>query len=180
MKGSNLHWRINQQIQAHEVRALDAEGKQLGIMSVSEALKIAEEKGLDVIEIAPSATPPVVKIIELGKFRYLEEKKAKKEAKGSKASELKEIRLSPFIAENDYNTRFARIKEFLEDKHKVKVVVVFKGREMRSKQFGYALLDKLNLELKGKIAIDMQPKFLGRYLTEIISPLNKPNAETKD
>ena len=137
------HWRINQEIRAPRVRVLDEKGKQIGILSVAEALEKARQTDCDIVEIAPQAKPPVVKLIEFGKFRYQEEKKLKKEKKGAKPSDLKEIRFSPFIGEADYKTRFIRVKEFLEDGHKVRAVVKFKGRQMGSKQFGYNLLGKL-------------------------------------
>ena len=164
------YWRINQEIRAPKVRVLDEKGKQIGILSVAEALEKAKQAGCDIVEIAPQAKPPVVKLIEFGKFRYQEEKKLKKEKKGAKPSDLKEIRFSPFIGEADYKTRFIRVKEFLEDGHKVRAVVKFKGRQMGSKQFGYNLLGKLVDDLGEGISIDMKPKFLGRHLVMVISP----------
>lgn len=163
-------WRTNERIFAPKLRVLAEDGKQIGILSKDEALLKAKELGLDLIEIAPKAKPAVAKIIEIGKFRYQEEKKFKKQKKASKASELKEVRFSPFIAENDFNTRLEKVKEFLAEKNKVKLVVVFKGRQLGSKSFGYNLLNKITLELKDGISVDMQPKFLGRHLVMIISP----------
>lgn len=168
------------------MRVVDAEGKQVGVISRDEALKKAKEAELDLIEIAPLAKPPVAKIINLGKFLYAEEKRKKAEAKKTKASELKEIRLSPFIAENDYNTRLSRMREFLGQKNKVKAVVVFKGRQLGSKPFGYELLGRVTRDLgQNTINIDMEPKFMGRHLIMIISPKTKvkkeePKQETKD
>ena len=123
--------------------------------------------------IAPKAKPPVVKITDFGKFKYQEDKKAKKQAKQTKSSELKEIRFSPFIGESDYQTRIEKIREFLEDKNKVRVVVKFKGRQMGSKKFGYDLLKRIITEFEDEIQVDMQPKFLGRHLVMVISPLSK-------
>lgn len=143
----------------------------------------SKKEGLDLIEIAPLATPPVAKIINFGKFRYQEEKKRRQEAKKAKSAELKEIRFTPFIAENDYNVRLERIKEFLGQKNKVKAVVVFKGRQLGSKQFGYSLLKRLVEEFGDMVVVDMEPKFIGRHLIMIISPVNKPNlkdAEAKN
>jgi len=145
----------------------------LGVMSVSDALTASIKLGLDLVEIAPKANPPVAKIVNLGKFLYQEEKKLKREKKKAKASEVKEIRLSPFIAQHDFDNRFARIKEFLSENNKVRVVVKFKGREMGSKKFGYDLLGKVTGELGEGIAIDMQPKFIGRHLIMVISPTKK-------
>ncbi|MEK7526553.1 MAG: translation initiation factor IF-3 [Patescibacteria group bacterium] len=166
-------WRINNEIRVPKLRVLDSEGKQIGILSTSVALKKASDAGLDLIEIVAGAVPPVAKIIELGKFRYQEEKKQKEAQKKSKAAELKEIRFSPFIGEADYQTRLARVKEFLEGGDKVKLVVVFKGRQMGSKQFGYDLFKKILTILGDKIVIDMEPKFIGRHLAMIVSPVKK-------
>ena len=169
-----LYWQINERIRSPKLRVIGSDGKQLGILKTEEALKKAKELELTLVEIAPTAKPPVAKIVDFGKFRYQEEKKLRKEALKIKGSALKEIRFSPFIAENDYNTRLERVKEFLANKNKVKVTVVFKGRQMGSKQFGYDILKKIYQSLGDSIAIDMEPKFLGRHLVTIISPVNKP------
>lgn len=170
----NLYWLIDERIKSPELRVIGADGKQLGILKRDEALKKARELELSLVEIAPMAKPPVAKIVDFGKFRYQEEKKLRKEALKTKGSELKEIRFSPFIAESDYNTRLKRVKEFLAEKNKVKVTVVFRGLQMNSKQFGYNLLKRIYQNLGNSIAIDMEPKFLGRHLITIISPVNKP------
>lgn len=174
MRSKYIPWKVNEEIRAESLRVVDAEGKQVGVISRAEALAKAKEAGLDLIEIAAMAKPPVAKIINLGKFLYAEEKRKKAEAKKTKASELKEIRLSPFIAENDYNTRLGRIREFLGEKNKVKAVVVFKGRQLGSKPFGYQLLGRVVNDLgKESVNIDMEPKFMGRHLIMIISPRTK-------
>ena len=142
-------------------------------MKTSEAIAKAREENLTLVEIAAKAVPPVAKIVEFGKFRYAEEKKLRKQQKKAKSGELKEIRFSPFIAEKDYETRMKRVKEFLEDKNKVKVVVVFMGRQMGSKDFGYGLIRRIIQDLGDSIAMDMEPKFLGRHLVTIISPVLK-------
>ena len=166
-------WKINNQIRASEVRVIGSNGKQEGILKIGDALKKAQGEGLDLVEIAPSAKPPVVKIVELGKFRYEQEKKLQKEKKKTKASELKEVRFSPFIAEHDYKTRIEKIKEFLGDSNKVRLVVVFKGRHMGSKDFGYKLFKRVLNDFGDTVAIDMEPKFIGRHLIMTISPLKK-------
>ena len=159
------------------MRLIGADGKQEGIIKLSDALKKAEGLKLDLVEIAPNAKPPVVKIVELGKFRYEQEKKLKKEKKKSKASELKEVRFSPFIADHDYETRIVKIREFLNESNKVRLVVVFKGRHMGSKQFGYQLFKKVLENFGNTVAVDMEPKFIGRHLTMTISPLKKVKKE---
>lgn len=175
-----LYWLINERIKSPELRVIGSDGKQLGILKTEVALRKAKELELTLVEIAPMAKPPVAKIVDFGKFRYQEEKKLRKEALKTKGSELKEIRFSPFIAESDYNTRLKRVKEFLSDKNKVKVTVVFKGQQMGSKQFGYDLLKKVYQSLGNTIAIDMEPKFLGRHLVTIISPVNKPAVKKEE
>lgn len=165
-----------------EVRLIGSDGKQVGVVKIGEALKMAKDEGLTLVEIAPTAKPPVAKIVEFSKFRYQEEKKAKAIAKKQKGGELKEIRFSPFIAEGDYNTRLKRVKEFLAEKNKVKIVVVFMGRQMGSKPLGYSLIERIQKELGETIAVDMPPKFLGRHLVTIISPTVKKinNGEIKE
>lgn len=155
------------------MRVIGANGKQEGILKITEALKKAQSAGLDLVEIAPTAKPPVVKIVELGKFKYEQGKKLQKEKKKTKASELKEVRFSPFIAEHDYKTRIDKIREFLSESNKVRLVVVFKGRHMGSKQFGYQLFKKILDEFGNTIAVDMEPKFIGRHLIMTVSPLKK-------
>lgn len=172
MKSISNNWRLNERIPAQSLRVLDAEGKQLGVLTKTEALALAKESGKDLIEIAPNAVPPVAKIIEFGKFKYQEEKKVKEMQKKSKPSDLKEIRFTPFIGEGDYQTRFKRIDEFLTGKDKVKIVIYFKVKQLGSKQFGYDMLNRLLIELGESVNIDMKPKFLGRNLIMIISPKN--------
>lgn len=173
MKSSSINWRVNNQIRSPEVRVIGPEGKQIGVMKLSEAITKAAELGLDLVEIAPTANPPVAKITEIGKLKYLEEKKARKEKRGAKGGDTKEIRFSPFIGEADYRTRLERIKEFFEEKNKVRMVVKFGGRQMGSKDFGYKLVERVLKDLGDGVNVDMPPKFLGRHLTTIISPTNK-------
>jgi translation initiation factor IF-3 len=143
------------------------------VVKTTDALSKAMEEGLTLVEIAASAKPPVAKIVDYGKFRYQEEKKLKKQSKGAKGGELKEIRFSPFIGEADYAVRIKRVREFLGEKNKVKIVVVFLGRQMNSKPFGYKLIERIKADLGENISVDMEPKFLGRHLITIISPYAK-------
>lgn len=174
MKSNKINWRVNEQITSPQLRVIGEDAKQIGVLAKAEALKKAKELGLDLVEIAPTAKPPVAKIIAFSKFRYQQEKKEKADAKKVKGGELKEIRLSPFIAQGDYNTRIARIREFLDERNKVRVVVVFMGRQMGSKNFGYALLKRVIADLGPEtISLDVEPKFIGRHLGMVISPLNR-------
>jgi translation initiation factor IF-3 len=173
LRTNKFNWRINGQIRSSELRVIGSDGKQLGVLSFNEALKKAKEEELDLVEIAPLAKPPVAKIVDLGKFRYEQEKKARKEKKGLAPSNIKEMRFSPFIADHDFNNRLERVKEFLADKHKVRLVVKFTGRQMGSKQFGYQVVDKVLKTIGIPVNIDAEPKFLGRQLMTVISPTNK-------
>jgi translation initiation factor IF-3 len=181
----NKYWRTNEYIRSPKVRVIGSSGKQLGILDINKALALAKKEGLDLVEIAPNAKPPVTRIVEFGKFKYEEEKKQKAQKKKTKTSELKEMRFSPFIGDADYQTRLVRIREFLGEKNKVKVVVKFKGRQMGSKQYGYKVLDRLLGDLGERINIDMEPKFLGRHLVMVISPVSgekkskKPEKKTQ-
>ncbi len=173
MGKQKLYWRTDYQIRATTLRVIGSDGKLIGVLTKEDALKKAKELGLTLVEIAANAVPPVAKIVDFGKFRYSEEKKLRTQAKGVKGGEVKEIRFSPFIAENDFKTRLARINEFLTDKNKVRVVVVFKGPQMRVKHTGYEVLKRINDELGDKILVDMTPKFLGKQLVTVISGTNK-------
>jgi translation initiation factor IF-3 len=175
-----LFWRTNEQIRASSLRVIGEDGKLLGVMTTSEAIKSARDKDLTLVEIAPKALPPVAKIVDFGKFRYQEEKKLSKQAKKSKGGELKEVRFSPFIADNDFETRLGRVKEFLEEKNKVRIVVVFKGPQMRVKNTGYIVINKIKNSLGDTIITDMEPKFLGKHLVTVISPVNKVKGKGQD
>ena len=154
------------------MRVLSEDEKQVGVMPTQKALELANKMGLDLVEIAPNAKPPVVRIIDFGKFRYQEEKKQKKTAK-IKGGEIKEVRLSPFIAGGDYGVRIERISDFLSEGNKVRVVVKFKGRQMDSKKFGYDLMERVLKDVGKNITVDMSPKFMGRHLAMVISPVKK-------
>lgn len=150
----------------------------IGVLGKDEAIKKAKGAGLSLVEIAPNAAPPVAKIVDFGKFRYAEEKKARAQAKGVKGGEVKEIRFSPFIAENDFNTRIGRIKEFFADKNKVRVVVVFRGPQMRVKHVGYDVINRIKAQFGDTVVTDMEPKFLGKYLVTVISQTTKRKEKT--
>jgi translation initiation factor IF-3 len=163
-------YRINHYIQAQKVRVVDEAGKQIGVLALGEALKRATNVGLDLVEVAPNVSPPVCKIIDFKKFRYLESKKQKEERKKAKRGELKEIRLSPFIAKKDLELRFARAEEFLKEGYKLKITVRFFGRQITRKEFGYELLKKFVERLSFLSVVDQEPKFLGRQLVMVLSP----------
>ncbi|EKD85410.1 MAG: hypothetical protein ACD_38C00033G0006 [uncultured bacterium] len=153
----------------------------MGILTKTEALEKAKELGLDLIEIAPNADPPVAKITDFQKFRYEENKKERASKKGASAGDLKELWLSPRIAEHDLNVRLARTEEFLKGGHKVKLTVKFKGREMAHQELGYKVLQEAINLLGEKAAIEREPKMEGRKLSMIVGKgKGKQNAETKN
>ena len=164
-------YRINQQIRAKQVRVIDHEGKQVGVMSVSEAIRLADRQGLDVVEIAPKAQPPVVKLIDYHKFLYQENKKKQAQQRKAKSGQIKEIRLTPFMAAGDLETRIKKISEFLQERNQVRITVRFKGRQMSNKQAGYLLLEKVTKALEKQAKVDQLPKFVGRQLIMTVSPL---------
>ncbi len=180
MAKQKLFWRTDFQIRASELRVIGSDGKLIGVLKKDEAINKAKKEGLTLVEIAPNAVPPVAKIVDFGKFRYAEEKKLRAQAKGVKGGEVKEIRFSPFIAENDFKTRIGRIKEFFEDKNKVRVVVVFRGPQMRVKNTGYDVINRIKEEFGDSIATDMEPKFLGKHLITVLSPVTKNKKYAKD
>lgn len=173
MGKQKLYWRTDYQIRASSLRVIGSDGKLIGVLTKEEALKKAKELELTLVEIAPNAVPPVAKIVDFGKFRYSEEKKAREQNKKVKGGEVKEIRFSPFIAENDFNTRIERIREFFTDKNKVRVVVVFRGPQMRVKHTGYEVINRIKAVFGESVVTDMEPKFLGKHLVTVISQTSK-------
>lgn len=164
------HFRLNQQITASEVRVIGKEGKQIGILPIAQALQQARKAEADLVEIAPDAKPPVVKIIEFKKFKYLEEKKEKEARRHAKQTELKEVRFSPFIGEHDYRTAIEKVKRFLENGDLVKVSIVFLGRQMVHQEFGPKLLERIMATLEGIGKLDREPRFEGRRYVTIVKP----------
>ena len=163
-------YRINQYIQAQEVRVVDEKGKQIGVMPLTQALKQARQLGLDLVEVAPKAQPPVCKIIDFKKFKYLESKKKQEEKRKTKKIESKEIRLTPFMAAGDFNFRLQRAEKFIKDGHLVKLVVFFKGRQITKKQFGYEILERAVERLKPYSKVEGEPKLAGRRLELVLRP----------
>ena len=163
-------YRLNQYISAPTLRVLSEEGKQIGILTREEALKKAQEEKLDLVEIAPQAKPPVVKIIDFKKFRYLEEKKEKK---GQKTQKTKEVKMRPFIGENDFNFRLKRAQEWLKEGQNVRVTVNFRGREFTQKEAGFALLEKFSQGVSSFGQPKDKPKMMGPNLFILLEPLKR-------
>jgi translation initiation factor IF-3 len=173
-------YRTNERIYASSLRVLDKDGKQIGILSKYEALQKARLEGLDLVEIAPKAQPPVAKIIDFKKFLYQEEKKHKEERKKSKASETKEIRLGPFMSDNDLWVMEKRARDFLLSGDKVRFVVLFNGRQIAHPEFGHQVLDKILNWLADISKVERERHMEGRKLITIISPNRKKSNEVKN
>ena len=160
---------INEQIRDREVRLIGEDGAQLGIMSSREALKIAEEAGLDLVKIAPTAKPPVCKIVDYGKYRYELARKEKEAKKKQRTIEIKEIRMSPNIDTNDLNTKVSAARKFLTKGNKVKVTLRFRGREMAHMQTTKHILDDFAQMLSDVAVVEKAPKVEGRTMTMFLT-----------
>ena len=160
---------INEQIRDKEVRLIGADGEQLGIMSSRDAQKLADEAGLDLVKIAPTAKPPVCKIIDYGKYRYEQARKEKEAKKKQKTIELKEIRLSPNIDTNDLNTKINSAKKFIEKGNKVKVTLRFRGREMAHMNQSKYILDDFAEALADVAVVEKAPKVEGRSIGMVLA-----------
>lgn len=160
---------INEEIREKEVRVIDSDGSQLGIISVKDALAIAAEKNLDLVEIAPTATPHVCRIMDYGKYRFEQAKREKEAKKNQKTIEVKEVRLSLNIDTNDFNTKLRNAIKFLGDGNKVKVSVRFRGREMAHPELGTAIIQKFVDGCAEVGSVDKMPKLEGRSMVVVIS-----------
>lgn len=173
-------YRINQFIRAGQVRVIGEDGKQVGILSTKEAWEIAQAQGLDLVEIAPTANPPVTRIIDYKKFLYQEEKKEREAKKKNKGGDLKEIRLTPFIAQGDLEVRIKRAEEFIREGNKVRAVVRFTGRQLGKKGFGYEVLTKTVAALSTLAVVEGEPKWIGRSLVTTLTPSKNQGTEKQN
>ena len=174
---ANAVHQINEEILDKEVRLIGDQGEQLGIMSVDEALRIATERELDLVKIAPGSNPPVCKIMDYGKFRFEQAKKEKEAKKNQRVIEIKEIRMSPGIDTNDFNTKLKNAQKFLNDGDRVKVSVRFRGREMAHTEIGAVLLKDFASQCAEIANMDKAPKLEGRNMSMFLSP--KPQTPAK-
>lgn len=165
ISNNNSHTRINGEIRYPEVRVIGTNGEQLGVMSSRDAQLMARDAGVDLVEISAGAKPPVVKIIDWGKFQYQKMKELSKAKKKTRPSELKQMRLGLKIGENDLNIKIRKIKEFLDDGHRVKIMIVFRGREMAHKELGNELADRIIGLLGVDAVIDGKTQMSGRNLS---------------
>lgn len=165
------YYKTNQFIRAEKLRVIDEEGKQIGVITLEEALNLAREKETDLVEIAPMAKPPVAKIINYKKFLYIESKKEQKAKKGIKGGDIKGIRLTPFIAQGDLDVRVRKAEEFLKEGNKVRAAVRFTKRQLGKKQFGYEVLTKFKEGLALIGQLESEPKWLGKELIATLAPI---------
>ncbi|MBT8342472.1 MAG: translation initiation factor IF-3 [Desulfatitalea sp.] len=161
---------MNQGIRAREVRVIDPDGNQLGILPIREALQAASEFGLDLVEVSPTANPPVCKIMDYGRFKYEQTKKQQEAKKKQTTFQIKEIKVRPKTGEHDLQTKLGHMKKFLERKDKVKVTVMFRGREIALSGRGRELLEHIAIALEDIAVVEQLPKFEGRTMIMVLSP----------
>ena len=163
--------KTNNRINSPEVQVIASNGENLGILNTNEAISIAKEEGLDLIEIAPNAKPPVCKIIDIGKYKYDAQKKANKAKKKQKIILLKEIKLRPVTETHDYNFKLKNAQKFLAKGDKVKFTIRFKGRELQHSNLGHELMKKIQEDIKDTGKVELHPKFDGKQMIMVIQPL---------
>jgi translation initiation factor IF-3 len=170
---SDKDLRINEQIRVREVRLIRDDGGQQGIIATLEALAIAKEQSLDLVEVAPQASPPVVKIMDYGKFKFENEKKVRDSKKKQKLLKLKEIRMQPKIDEHDMDFKSKHVQEFLAEGNKVKVTIRFRGRELAHTELGLDVLKDVLKRIEGEYVMDKAPAMEGRFMSMVLSPKTK-------
>ncbi|MFD1676993.1 translation initiation factor IF-3 [Alicyclobacillus fodiniaquatilis] len=161
---------MNDGIRAREVRVVDQDNEQLGIMALRDAIRLAEERNLDLVNVAPTAKPPVCRVMDYGKFKYEQSKKEKESRKNQKVVLLKEVRMTPNIEEHDFNVKLKNVIKFLNDGSKVKVSVRFRGREITHQNIGQELLLRLATAAKEQAIVERMPRLEGRHMILILSP----------
>jgi len=162
--------RVNREINVRNVRLVDANGEMVGVVSLRDALIAAEEAGLDLVEVAPTAEPPVCKILDYGKYKYEAQKKANEARKKQKIIEVKEIKMRPNIDDNDYEVKMRSARRFIEEGDKVKVTMRFRGREMAHQDLGMNVLVKVRDELEALAKVEQMPKLEGRQMIMVLAP----------
>lgn len=165
--------RVNEQIDSEQVRLVGPDGAQIGIRSLDEALAIADEHGLDLVEVAGNAAPPVCRIMDFGKFKYLEAQRAKESRRNSSQTVIKEIKYRPKISRGDFDTKTRQVEKFLSEGNRVKVTIMFRGRELQHPELGRRILDEVAEEMAEHAKIDMTPRMDGRNMTMMLVPKKK-------
>jgi len=164
----NKKTRLNEMIRAPRLRVIDDAGDQLGVLSKQEALEVARNAGLDLVEISPNADPPVAKVVDWGKFNYQRTKQLQKSKRNNKATDIKQMRFGMKIGDHDLEVKLNKVQKFLEAGHKVKITVFYRGRENAHKDLGFKLADRVIADLGEDIAVDQQPQLAGRQLHFIV------------
>ena len=164
---------MNERIQAPKLRVIDQNGKQVGVLSRVEALELAREQGLDLVEISPETSPPVVKIIDWGKYNYQKTKQSQKNKK--RTLEIKQIRIGLKIGEHDLDVKLSKIGHFLEIGHKVKVTIFYRGRELAHKDLGFKLAEKVIEQLNEKAVLEQPPQLVGKQLNFVVRTKGSPS-----
>ncbi|HJP53554.1 MAG TPA: translation initiation factor IF-3 [Rhodospirillales bacterium] len=162
--------RVNESIDALNIRVVDANGEMVGVVSVEEGIKMAYDAGLDLVEVSPNADPPVCKILDYGKFKYEKQKKQHDARKKQKTIDVKEIKMRPSIDVHDYDVKMRNVRRFLGDGDKVKITIRFRGREMAHQELGMQMLDRVREELAELTKVEQFPKLEGRMMTMVIAP----------
>jgi translation initiation factor IF-3 len=162
--------RINRDIRAIQVQLIDAEGNNRGVVNLSDAQQLADDAALDLVEIVPNATPPVCKILDFGKYRFVEQKKSAEARKRQKVVEVKEIKLRPGIDDHDYEVKMRSVRRFFDEGDKVKVTLRFRGREMAHQDIGFNLLQRVRAETAPIAKVEAEPLMEGRQMTMVLAP----------
>jgi translation initiation factor IF-3 len=162
--------RVNEEIRSPQVRLIDQQGDMAGVMSAREAQQRAYAVGLDLLEISPNADPPVVKILDFGKYKYEQQKKRNEAKKKQKVIEIKEIKVRPNIDENDYQVKMRAMKSFIEEGDKVKVTLRFRGREMAHQEIGARVLERIRTEMDATSKVEQMPRMENRQMVMVLSP----------
>ncbi|MBE3586713.1 MAG: translation initiation factor IF-3 [Thermoanaerobacter sp.] len=173
------NFRVNEEIRAREVRVVDPSGNQLGVMSLREALRLAEEHQLDLVEIAPQARPPVCRLMDYGKYKYEQSKREKEARKKQRVINIKEVKLRPSIEEHDFQVKVRNAARFLKEGDKVKATIMFRGREIMHTQLGHQLLLRLAEQVKDLSVIERQPRLEGKNMVMILAPRQDIKPESK-
>ncbi len=172
-KSSRSFIRVNLKIRVPQVRVIGADGEKLGVMKTSEAMRLAQNAGMDLVEVSPNAEPPVCKIMDFGQYRYQESMKRKQARKQQTIRQVKEIKFHANVAEHDFNTKVNHIRKFLEKGHKVKVSLTFRGRENAHKELGFEVINKVIENCKDISVLDMPPKLVGRNIICVLGIKSK-------
>lgn len=167
-KESGINWGIR----AQEVRVIDSDGKQAGIMPLKEAMRIAEEQGLDLVEVAPNANPPVCRVMNYGKYKYQQSKRSQEARKHQTVIQVKEVKLRPRTEEHDFQFKIRHAKRFLSEGNKVKISILFRGRELAHPEFGRDMLNRFLEEVKDLMVVEQAPRLEGRNMVMVVAPKN--------